>query len=109
MRVDISGSWIYVYSGVPDTNGLYGKVQCIHAGTVTDLTVNQKMCSITLGIGAREVHLEFLKAAEYMDAKRKLVGLFEGFGLTPGFVEVLQWASPRFATYEPQEGLEFVD
>ena len=101
MRVDISGSWIYIYSGVPDANGLYGKVQCIHAGTITDLTVNQTMCSIRLGIGAREVHLEFLKAAEYLDAKKKRVGLFEGFGLTSGFVDVLQWSLPQASHYKP--------
>ncbi len=112
MRVDISGSWIYVYTGTADPNGPFSKVQCIHAGTVTDLTFNQRMCSIQLGIGAREVRLEFMKRLEYTETKNKLVALFEMFGLTSGFVDVLEWVAPDLATYslaESQVDMEAVD
>jgi hypothetical protein len=57
MRVDISGSWIYVYSGKSEDR--YSQVDAFHLASITRVTVNQKEATFTFYLGGDSIHVKF--------------------------------------------------
>ena len=57
MRVDLSGSWVYVYSGRLEDR--YTHVDAFRLAAITRLTVNQKDATFTIHFGSDSIHVVF--------------------------------------------------
>lgn len=123
MQVDVSGSWIYVYSGrdVVDTSAPQEKdpfacVRCISTHAITELLFDDKEMTIRIGVGSSYVYIDFgnrsnARVNAYFNMKPRILEAMERWGLDRGYAENLDRRSDLAAAQRTRadDETEFVD
>jgi hypothetical protein len=123
MQVDISGSWIYVYSGSivqndsePEERDPFSCVRCISTHAVTELLFDEKDNTIRIGVGPSFVYIEFgsrpdARIDAYRNTKEKLLDVMDRWGIDRRYAENLDRRNPLTAAQRTRadDQIEFVD
>lgn len=101
MQVDISGSWIYMYSGrnvrdesEPEEKDPFACVRCISTHAITEVLFDDKEMTIRISVGSSFVYIDFgtrsnARVNAYWNTKEKLLDVMDRWGIDRRYAENL--------------------